>query len=438
LGAAIDWSYNLLSGTERVMLRRLSVFAGGWTLEAAESVCVGAGVEATSILDVLASLVDKSLVQAETLQGEARYRLLETVRQYAHERLAEAGEDSDVRARHRDWYVALAEHAQADLRRGQRSQLWLDQLERDHDNLRAALEGSEANKDGAEAGLRLVGALNWFWFLHGHFREAQGWLERALARSADAPRSALPTAFIGAARFAFYRNEYEVAATLGEKSLALSREIGDRDTCWWALLYLGTIAMAKEDFARARTTLDECLKLAQALANDWFQGITLSQLGVMAWVDGDLELATAYDEQGINLLRAVGDPWSIAFALRNHGSTSLRRNDYGRAVGALTESLTICRNIGDRWVATGCLNVFAQAASAQGQYERAARLFGAEGRQREEHGIRWTPHTQAPHDEHLAHTRAGLGDAAFLSALAAGRAMDLEQAIEYALAREAD
>jgi non-specific serine/threonine protein kinase len=346
----------------------------------------------------------------------------------------EAGEESDVWARHRDWYLALAEHAQADLRRGQRSQLWLDQLERDHDNLRAALERSETNKDGAGAGLRLVGALNWFWFFHGHFREAQGWLERALARSADAPRSALPKAFIGAARFAFYRSEYEVAAALGEKSLALGREVGDGDTCWTALVYLSAIALAKDDFATAMTTLDECLKLAQALANDWFQGITLSELGHLAWAEGDLELATAYHEQGINLLRAVGDPWSIAFALRNHGPTLLRRNDYGRAVGSVTESLTICRNIGDRFVATGCLDVLGQAASAQGQYERAARLFGAEGRQREELGLRRSPRAEAPHDEHLAHTRAGLGDAAFLSALTAGRAMDLEQAIEYALA----
>jgi predicted ATPase/class 3 adenylate cyclase len=156
LRAAMDWSYHLLSETERLLLRRLSVFAGGWALDAAEGICTGRNLEATDILDLLTSLVDKSLVQAETHRGEARYRLLETVRQYARDRLVEASEEVDVRTRHRAWYVALAERADREPR-GPRQRIW-----RDHDNLRAALVWGKEDPGGAEATLRLVGALTWF------------------------------------------------------------------------------------------------------------------------------------------------------------------------------------------------------------------------------------------------------------------------------------
>jgi len=155
LRATLDWSYGLLSNQERAVLRRLSVYAGGWTLEAAEAICVGGGVEASDILDLLTSLVDKSLVLAETPRGEARYRLLETVRQYAYDRLPEAGEEAEVRTRHRDWYLVLAEQADRELH-GPRQELWLERLEMEHDNLRAALERSRVQKDGAEAGASLV------------------------------------------------------------------------------------------------------------------------------------------------------------------------------------------------------------------------------------------------------------------------------------------
>jgi len=170
LRGAIDWSYNLLSDPERVLLRRLSVFAGGWALEAAESICAGGSLDAAAILDLLTSLVDKSLLLAETQSGEARYRLLQTIRQYAWDRLVESNEAADMRKRHRDWYSALAERAAPELW-GPRQALWLEHLESEHDNLRAALEWSLAEKDGAEAALGLTGALHFFWVRHGHWSE---------------------------------------------------------------------------------------------------------------------------------------------------------------------------------------------------------------------------------------------------------------------------
>jgi non-specific serine/threonine protein kinase len=160
LRAAMDWSYDLLSEPERALFRRLSVFAGGWTLEAAEAICPGEGIEAAAVLDLLTSLVDKSLVLVETRTGEARYRLLETIRQYSRNRQGRSGEAATVQRRHRDWYLALAERAEAELR-GPRQETWLERLEVEHDNLRAALEWS-AGQPATDAEMRLAGALRWF------------------------------------------------------------------------------------------------------------------------------------------------------------------------------------------------------------------------------------------------------------------------------------
>ena len=433
LRAAIDWSYNLLSETERVMLRRLSVFAGVWTLDASESVCAGEGVEGRAMLDLLTSLVDKSLVLAETQRGEARYRILETVRQYARDRLVDAGEAAEVHNRHRDWYLALAETANADLSRGRLGELWLARLESEHDNLRAALQSSETDRDGAEAGLRLAGALQWFWFRHGHWSEARGWLERALARSAYAPLPALSGALIGAADFAWRRGDYGLATALAEKGLALSRELGDQNGCWASLFHLGVIATRQEDFERAETMLDESLSLSRRLANDWAHGMTLVQIGIASWAQGTLDLATTHNDRGLDLLRAVGDEWSIAWALYSRGFTALYREDYDRAVASFVEGLSICHKIADRWVSEECLEGLARIATARRRYERAARLFGTAEVLREELGYRFGTRHQARHDQDVAHTRAALGDTAFLVALAEGQAMTLEQAIEYAL-----
>jgi non-specific serine/threonine protein kinase len=440
LGAAIDRSYNLLSGTERVMLRRLSVFAGGWTLEAAESVCAGAGVEMTSILDVLTSLVDKSLVQAETLQGEARYRLLETVRQYARDRLAEAGEESDVRARHRDWYLALAEQAWPELF-GPQSGLWLERLETEHDNMRAALEQSKTDTHGAEAVLRLAGALFWFWTRHGNWNEAGQWLAGALARSAEAPPAALPRVLAGMAQFAWrHDGDYETAETLAEKGLTVYRQLGDTDDRdneenAAILLYQSSVAvMRRGDSTRATALLNQCLTLCNELGHKWMRGIALAGLGqVTQYFSSDYDCAKALFTESLAWFREAGDSWGIAYGLRNLGFVAVYQGDCERAAASFKESLELCKAIRERWLSGECVKGLAWVDCASQNYERAARLFGAAELACETLGYHPAPFIGAYHDRYVASTRAALGDLLFAAAWTEGRAMTLEQAIEYAL-----
>ncbi len=433
LRATMDWSYDLLSEQERTVLRRLSVFAGGWTLESAEAICSGDGVEASDILDLLTQLVDKSLVVAETRDAEARYRLLETVRQYARDRLQDSGEANDVRRRHRDWYQALAEQAYPEMFRGQRLELWLERLETEHDNLRAALQWSKAEKDGAEAGLRLAGALWWLWFQHDHWSEGVGWLEGALARSAEAPPYVLPWALFGASQFAWRRRDYALATTLGENGLVLCRGLGNKECSAWTLLNLGIVSMRQEDYERATRLFDESLNLSHELANDFAHGTALVQVGIMARYQGDYERSAALHSQSLALLRKVGNRWSIAYALSRLGFVAVHQSNYGQAAASFTESLIVCRETGNRWISEECLEGFARVASAKGECEKAARLFGAAEVLREAVGWHPAPPDQAYHDQCVASARAGLEETAFAAAWAEGRAMTLEQAVEYTL-----
>jgi predicted ATPase/class 3 adenylate cyclase len=435
LRAAIDWSYQLLSEKERVLLRRLSVFTGGWTLEAAEAVCARGSVEAANVLDLSTSLVDKSLVLAETQGGAARYRLLETVRQYGLDKLLESGEVDDARRQHREWYLGLAEKASPDLI-GPRSEVWLDRLEAEHDNLRAALEWSEAEKDGAEPGLRLAGALWWFWIRHGHRREAREWLESALARSAEATPATLPGALAGASNLAWSRGDYGQAETLGEKGLALCRELGDKRGIVNFLYQLGTVCRRRGDSERATGFFNECLNVSRGLGNKWFSGFALAGLGQVAESLRDYERAMALHAESLAEFRVVGDRFGIALALYCVGSAARDLRDYGRAVASFTESLTVCRELGDMWLSGLCLEQVARLASAYGQHQQAARLFGVAEVLHETLGWRLSPIDQADRDRDVASTQGALGDAAFGASWAEGRAMTLEQAIEYALAPE--
>jgi non-specific serine/threonine protein kinase len=438
LRAAIDWSYNLLSETERMLFRRLSVFAGGWTLDAAEAVCANGGVEADQVLDLLTSLVDKSLVLTEIQTGAARYRFLETVRQYAHDRLAENDEDARVRTRHRDWYLALVEQANRELP-GPRAEPWLERLETEHDNLRAALQWSKAEKYGAEAGLRLAGALFWFWFRHDNWSEGLAWTEGALARSSEAPPSAPLRALAAAIYFASQRGDQGKARTLGERGLTLCRELGDDDKEARArvLFYVGVVAMRQADYERSKALFNESLNVSHELADKMYCGLTLVQLGVVATYQGDDERATTCHAQGLAALREFGDKYGIAYALSRFArDVTLRQGHYDQAAASFAESLIVCREVGHSWISEESVDGLGRVASATGRYERAARLFGAAEVLRETVGWHLTPPDQADHDKYVASARAALAEAAFATAWAEGRAMTLEQAVEYALASE--
>jgi len=209
LRGAMDWSYDLLSEAERAMLRRLSVFAGGFTLDAAEGVCAGDSVQRDDVLPLLTQLVDKSLVVLYEHDGTERYRLLETVRQYTADKLAESGESADTRRRHRDWYLALALQADAELR-GPTQRVWIARLEAERDNVRAALAWS-LSEDGGEAGLRLAGAMAWFWVMQANVNEGREWLEKALSSVREPSPAARAKALNGAGIMAWRQGDLVAA-----------------------------------------------------------------------------------------------------------------------------------------------------------------------------------------------------------------------------------
>ncbi len=439
LRGAIDWSYTLLSEPERALLRRLSVFAGGWSLGAAERVCAGGSVENARILDLLTSLVDKSLVLAETQHGEARYRLLETIRQYARDRLVEADEDADVRTRHGAWCVTLAEQTPTELR-GPRQRLWLARLELEHDNLRAALAWSRDDPGGAEAALRLAGALTYFWWLRGNWREAREWFEAALNRGHGAPRTVLPRAYWGATRFAYALGNSAQAKELGEEGLAIAREVGDKRSATALLIHLGIAALNESAYGEAAARLDDALHLARETGNRWEESACLTQQG-MIWArhHGDLARATALQEEALALMREEGDTAYVSYTLRCLGAVTLQHRDYHRAASHFAESLGLSRETGFRWNIRDCLVGLAGVSNARRQYDRAARLLGAAEALRqafETIGGGLSPELQADYDRRLASTRRSLGESAFAAAWAEGRAMTLDQAVEYALAAE--
>ena len=438
LRAAMDWSYDLLSPKERAVLRRLSVFAGGCTLEAAEAVCAGKRIKEHEILDLLAQLVDKSLVSAETLGGEVRYRMLETVRQYGQDRLLASGEAAEVRTRHRTWYLGLAERGDARMR-GPEEMMWLGRLEVEHDNLRTALGWSTTEADDAETTLRLAASMLRFWDYHTHWAEGRKWLETALAGSRDIKSTIRVKALWGQGGQAWRQGDYGRAMVLCDESLALARDLGDLAVIVEALRWRGLVAVRQGDFDAATALYEESLELSKKLEDKWSMAAVLAQMGSMARQRGYYAKAVVLCEESLGIFRTLGGKRAIAYALRLTGHAVRMQGDLERAAGLYRESLALFGKTEDKWVATECIEGLALVASAQGKHERAARLFGVAEAAREMFGITMPRPERGGHEKLGTTTREGLEREAFAAAWAEGGTMTLEQAIEYALeaAREA-
>ena len=541
LRAAIDWSYNLLSQPERVLLGRLSVFMGGWTLEAAESVCAGEShlgskgqISSEQILDLLTSLVDKSLVIAEEEEGKTRYYLLETVRQYARDKLLESDESVSLRDDHLNWFLGLAEEAEDKLH-GPDQVEWLDRLEAEHDNIRAALEwslltpgNSDWRGENAEAGVGLAAALSWFWLVRGYWSEGREWLEKATSEGMGVSAAARARALNGAGllayyqlafyQFEFFQFESAPTAKLGEKSLSLAREVGDKKIIASSLRLLALGVSGQRDHAQAKVLFEESLTLSREIGDKWGTRESLRALGFEMGLEG---LEENYDrgkelfEESLALSREMGDKWSIAMALITLGvgaldegdhdrgvvmleecrtlgrelggkvngfplaifylgssallqgdydrakdlleeslnlyeklgaksriASSLRllgrvaaaQEDYDRALAHYRESITLLREIEDRRGITGGLEALAELVGSRGRKEQAARLYGAAEALREAIGdFPLQDYHRDAYDQSVAALRAGLGEEAFAAAWAEGRAMSVEDAVEYAL-----
>ena len=474
LRALIDWSYDLLSEAERTLLRRLSVFAGGWTLEAAEAVCTGDGVDEYDVLELLTRLVDKSLVLPEEHDGEARYRLPETVRQYARDRLVEAGEAAALGERHLAYCLAFSERAEPELW-GSDQFAWLERLEQEHDNLRAALQqslvGSEDRRpEGtAEAALRLAGAVWLFWVWRGHFREGREWLEQALATTRGASVRARAKALLGAGWLAGEQSEYARATSLLEESLALSRAARDPWATAHALGGLGLVALNQGHYERATVLHTESLELCRTMGGQmqiaaalyWlgdgalYQGHdaqaqalyeeslallrplgatlrtsrVLFRLGRVVYRQGDPARAEALLEESLALNRNLRDQWGSAYALLSLGQVVHARGDTERAALLGRDALRLGRDLGERRIIAQSLELLAHVGHVRGDDRRAARLLGAAEALRDSIGAPVPPADRPEYDDALAAVRRELSETAFRMAWAQGRAMGLEEAM---------
>jgi non-specific serine/threonine protein kinase len=360
--------------------------------------------------------------------------MLETVRQYARDKLRDASEETKTCRRHRDWYVRLADQADAGLR-GPSQDEWLNRLETEHDNLRTALAWSSSEDGGAELELRLVGALFWFWWCRGHWSEAQRWLEGALGRSEEAPPSALPRVLLGLCHLAMLRGNLDRADAILKRCLALSRECGDDLVAALALLRLATNAQKMGDADAATMLHEEAIAATRNLGNPWVAMLARGHAGLLAWHKADYDRSRVFFEESLAMSRTIGDKYYIGYFLRHLGLVALHRQEYARAADFFAEGLALCREVGDRWNIEGCVEGARQVACARGQHTEAARLFGAAEVLCDTLGFHRAPLDQALHQRCVIATRTWLGDSAFEAAWVEGRRMSLDEAIAHALAQ---
>jgi predicted ATPase/DNA-binding CsgD family transcriptional regulator/Tfp pilus assembly protein PilF len=370
--AALDWSHDLLCEPERVLLRRLSVFAGGFTLRAAEQVCAADDLESDQVFDRLAGLVAKSLVVADTSATQARYRLLESIREYAADKLATAGEAQAVRERHAIWCTRLVEQAEPELT-GPRQASWLQRLDIEHANLRAALKCSLACGQPEQA-LRLAAGLKLFWAVRGHLTEGRGWLEQALANAAEASTALRAKALQGAGWLAGWTGDFPAAITAGKKSLALARELGDTQGAARALYLLGG-AVGMQDPADAHPLLQESVALARQAGDLWCLANALGVLGFTECWQGECAAARLTLEECLAVARDAHDKQGLRIGLIGLGYVTLEEGDYGSAGALLQEGLAVARELADPLWTGLALLFLGELAHAQGEYRRARTLL---------------------------------------------------------------
>jgi predicted ATPase/DNA-binding SARP family transcriptional activator len=427
LWATIDWSHELLTEPERVLLRRLSVFAGGCTLEMGEAVCTGDGLAAGEILDLLSRLVDRSLVLADHQGAAVRYSLLETIRHYAAQKLQQSGEQAVLAGRHLASYARLVGEGEMNaLLPDQKA--WFDSLQAELDNIRAALAWSRAGGSASD-GLTLASSLYWFWDVRGHMREGRKVLAAILSqRDAPSTGTVRAHALVGYASLAFFQADYAEAIRVGTQGLALAKELDDPLHVTAGLTFLGWATLRSGDTNRARPFFEEALETAvmPALAYSARQG-----LGHVYSELGDYERAEALMEEALASARLIGNPRWVAVGLAHAGAVALLRGRHGRAHSLLVDALAQFDQLDDLGGLILPLAALARVQQALGHLEPAAQIFGAAGALRERTGTYQVLGNVSAHEAIQAATRAALGEAAFAAAYAAGAAMNRSQVLTY-------
>ncbi|MGI9648823.1 MAG: adenylate/guanylate cyclase domain-containing protein [Acidimicrobiia bacterium] len=433
LQATLDWGFNLLDAPEQALLRRLAVFRGDFSLEAAEEVCPGDPIEPAQILDLVSQLTRKSMVEAESRPGGMRYRLLETVREYSAARLEEAGEHADYIQNHQNWFVRLAEQASSKLRSSDQLE-WLARLEADHDNLRAVLERT-VMEGTPEPALRIARSIWPFWWLHSHFEEGDAWLKTALAQ-ADVDPQLRVGVLIGAAQFAWEHGENDSATARLDEALHTAREIGSRTHEAWALGYRALLATFDEDYALSRQLAGQAMEAFSDRGN--FTGVGFAQ-----WIEagatlaenrrpgdlsqGELERLYAVCDNLLASSRVVGDRNMIGHLHESLGAIQRVMGQVDESRPSVAAAVRALFELGNKGCTAHALDQAAAVELAQGRTDVAARLLGATGAMRDRLGghsleLRlW--------GEYAAEAREVLGSRSADSLLSEGRRWDLDEAV---------
>jgi len=423
MAGAIAWSYDVLNDDEQAVFSRLGVFVGGCTADAAASIC------GRDVLHVIASLVDKSLLRAEEGDGgEPRFRMLETIRAFALERLEARGEFDTTALLHAEWSRDLALRAEPELR-GPRQAQWMARLEHEHDNLRAALAWALDRGSQVELALSLGAAIYLFWFTRGYFLEGQHWFERGfeLAEHADVPSALRAKALSAAGEMAWGHGDLDRARRLHEASLVLRRELSDATGMAQSLHNLGNLAIERGELDMARTLHEEALALRRELGSPRDLALSLRNVARLASARGDMRGARDLLETALQLSDSSQHEVGRAEALRLLSDLALRQGDVERAAPLVTEALHLGRDVGAQGVIVNSIEVLSLVASARGRHQVVARLLGAAEAVRERMRMAARPTEQQYVADAVAEARTRLGEIEFAAAWAIGRGLSLDQ-----------
>ena len=454
LQALIEWSYDLLSAAESALFRYLSVFAGGWTFDAAETVCGLASPQARpapsdvgkesnlDVLDALGQLVNKSLVVADQQGDEMRFRFLETIRQYAYGKLQGSGEAEAVSDRHLDYYLAFAERVEP-LLHGPEQAKWLDRLEVEADNFRAAFDWAVSSEHGMKV-LQLAGALWWFWYIRDHFAEAKDRLSAALACTEGNDPTDAKLRVMNGLGFIYYANSKiaESQAVL-RASARLSEKLRSRRSLAESLQFLGAaefVAVTQSgggDYANVRQMMEKSLALWQELEDKTGISWELNLLASVAEAEGNLAQARAFWEQSVALRRVVGDPFLLGYSLRRLAEIALQQGDYAAAEASYREAHSLLMGTGGQAGIAAGLVGFAGLAVERGQVIRGVRLLAAIDALLKVLAWRLPPADKKAYEQYLAKARGQLTDAFLETAWHEGLALSTQEAIDYALNSDA-
>jgi predicted ATPase/class 3 adenylate cyclase len=434
LGALIDWSYDLLSEPERILLRRLSVFVVGRTLEMAEAVCAGDGLDRIDIFDLLNSLADKSLLLVETgPTGETRYTMLESIWDYADDKLVQHGENERFRRRHLDFFTAFAEAAEPHLYVAEQK-VWLEKLAVEHANLSRALRTSLEHAETVELGLRLAGSLTRYWEVRSYLTEGYDLFQELFAKAGDSVSPVVRArAELGSGRLSWCQDRDDDALKHYRAALALYENLGMELQVAQVEGNLGFTQRNEGNYGQAKIHFEKALTIAKALGSDRIVAMASNGLSTVLGEEGDLVQARAIKEQCIRMLREIGDRWLISFVKGGLAKICFAAGDFEASRRYVTEALTITRDLGNNWSVPYAIEALADILAEQGEAARAVRLYGAASGQREALALAFSPTETESYARAMNRLHKLVPDSRFQEEWEKGRSLGFQAAVNLAL-----